>query len=65
MANEVSLLQYRVMLYNETPRGPIGDEMDMRVRRDLFLQLTALQTTSLPPHLLHRHNLTPQTTQLQ
>jgi hypothetical protein len=34
--NQISRLQYRVLKYNCEPRGPVGDEMDMRIRRDLF-----------------------------
>ncbi len=64
MANQISLLHYRVMRYNQQPRGPVGDEMDMRVRRDLYLQLTALETSS-PTHLQHHNNPTPQTIHLK
>jgi hypothetical protein len=62
--NQVSALQYRVLKYNCEPRGPVGDEMDMRVRRDLFFQLAALEA-SFPSHLRYRENLTPQTIHLK
>ena len=64
IANQISVLHYRVTRYNQTPRGPVGDEMDMRVRRDLYLQLTALET-SFPAHLQHHNNPTPQTIHLK
>lgn len=64
VANQISSFQCRVMHYNASPRGAVGDEMDMRVRNDLLLQLAALEAT-LPPHLRHRENLTPQTIYLK
>ncbi len=64
IANQISVLHYRVTRYNQEPRGLVGDEMDLRVRRDLYLQLTALENSS-PAHLQHHNNPTPQTIHLK
>lgn len=57
-SNLVSALQYRVMHYNQSPRGPPGGEMDMRIRDDLLLQVTGLDI-SFPPHIRYNENLAP------
>jgi hypothetical protein len=57
-SNLVTALYYRVLNYNQSPRGPPGDEMDMRIRDDLLLQVTGLEI-SLPPHLRYQENVTP------
>jgi hypothetical protein len=57
-SNLVTAIYYRVLNYNQSPRGPPGDEMDMRIRDDLLLQVTGLEI-SLPPHLRYNENVAP------
>jgi hypothetical protein len=64
VVSRISSLQYRVVIYNNKPRAPAGDEMDMRVRQDLLFQLNALET-SLPPELRYETNPNRQTTQIK
>lgn len=64
VVSRISALQYRVVIYNNKPRAPAGDEMDMRVRQDLLFQLNALET-SLPPALRYETNPNRQTTQIK
>lgn len=64
VVSRISALQYRVVVYNNKPRAPAGDEMDMRVRQDLLFQLKALET-SLPPELRYETNPNRQTTQIK
>jgi hypothetical protein len=64
IANRISHLHYRVMHYNQSPHGTVGDEMDLRVRRDLYFNLKVFES-SCPAHLQHQNNLTPQTLHLK
>lgn len=60
VVNQVSILQYDVMVYNKCPRLPIGSDRDLESRRDFFMKLGTLEN-SLPPHLQYLNNLAPQT----
>ncbi|KAK3291013.1 uncharacterized protein B0H64DRAFT_446811 [Chaetomium fimeti] len=64
VVSRISALQYRAVIYNNKPRAPIGDEMDMRVRQDLLFQLNALET-SLSPNLRYDTNPNRKTTQIK
>ncbi|KAH6844696.1 hypothetical protein B0I37DRAFT_433210 [Chaetomium sp. MPI-CAGE-AT-0009] len=64
VVSQISALQYRAVIYNNKPRAPAGDEMDMRVRQDLLFQLNALET-SLSPDLRYDTNPNRKTMQIK
>ena len=61
---ELSSLQHSVMTYNALAASAIGDVQDMRIRKDFFSKLAAVEA-SLIPRLRHEVNTTPQTLYLK
>ncbi|KAK3939608.1 nitrogen assimilation transcription factor nirA, partial [Diplogelasinospora grovesii] len=61
---DLAVLQHNVMNYNAAPPTPIGDEEDMRKRREWFSQLASTEE-SMPTRLRHSENPAPQTLYLK